>query len=117
MVSEVVLIAYLGLMNNPIGVFLIEFAFGVDHLRLYPDTETDALFGSSLREASNSTREFVVRFLPVTKALTVRRAGILVAEPAIVEQEKVNAHVGGVFHELDEALLVETEIGSLPVVE
>ena len=117
MVSEVVLIAHLGLMNNPIGMFLIEFAFWIDHLGLYPDTETDALLGGSLREASDSTREFVVRFLPVSKALTVGRAGILVAEPAIVEQEKVNAHVGGVVHELDEALLVETEIGSLPVVE
>ena len=98
-------------------MLLVELALGVDHLRLNPETEPDALLLSLLGETTDAVGEFVFGLIPVAETLSVAVTGILVAEPSVVEQEHVDAEFLSFADEAHELVLVKVEICSLPVVE
>ena len=62
-------------------------------------------------------RQLAGGLLPVAQALMVAAAGILVAKPAVVEQEHVHTQAHGIVHQAHQLLLVEVKEGGFPVVE
>ena len=106
-----------GLFYNPVGMFLVELALGVDHLRLYPDAELDARLISRFHQCAYASGKFVVRHLPVAQTGTVVLARIFVAEPSVVEKEHVHSQMLRLLHQFSQDILIEVEAGVLPVVQ
>src|SRR5579863_2239419 len=66
---------------------------------------------------SEPIREFGRVLLPVAKTCMVAVARILVPEPAVIQQEKIDPQQPGLVEEAVELLLVKIELGCFPVVE
>ena len=98
-------------------MLLIQFGDGIGHFRLYPDTESDAVSVSGIHEALYAVGKFVLVHHPVAQRTAVVKAGILVAEPAVVHHEELAAHRSDVGHHLVHAGFVDVEIDSFPTVQ
>ena len=94
-----------------------QLTLGVHHLGLYPDAELHASFVGGLHQCRHAVGQFLTCGLPVAQACLVVAAGILVAEPSVVEQEQIDTQRLGFAEEVGKFLLIEVEICVLPVVE
>ena len=77
--------------DNPIRMFLCQFALRVDHFRLNPDTKFHTGFLCLFHQEWNAVRQFALHRLPVAQACVVVVARIFVGKPTIVQQEHVYA--------------------------
>ena len=54
-----------GLLNDPVGVLLKEFALGIDHFGFDPDAKLHACCFGIAYETRNTFRQFAMRYVPV----------------------------------------------------
>ena len=104
-------------LHDPVGMFLGQFASGVHHLRLDPDTEFHPLLVGVRCDVIDALGQFLRVDLPVAESRIGVVARIFVAEPPVVQHEHFQPHVGGIVDHLRERLGIEREIGALPAVE
>ena len=73
-------------------MLFIQFAGGVGHLRLNPDSELDAMLMGLLDKPSYAVRQLVSVHLPVTQSAVVSQTWILNSEPAVIHHEEFSSH-------------------------
>ena len=100
--------------DRPLGVGTEQVAVRVDHLGLDPHAEVEA----ERMDVAGERLEAVRELAPVDDPVAQRRV-VLVAppEPAVVEHEQLDPEVLRLARDPDDPLVVEVEVGRLPVVE
>ena len=106
-----------GTLHHPVGVCVRQLGLGVHHFRLNPNTELKPFGMSVLRQVVHALGQLLHIHLPVAQTSVVIVARIGIAEPAVVQDEHLQAHARGVVHHAEERLRVEGEIGAFPAVE
>ena len=86
------------IVNYPVGMFLIQFAFRIDHLGFDPDTEFYSGAVGSTHQSADAIRQFGGGRLPIAKPRLVAAAGIFITEPTVIEQEHIYPKMFGLFH-------------------
>jgi len=101
-------------VEAPIGMGAVEVAVGGDHLRLEPEAE----FHSLGVDLAGQVGEAVGELFGVGDPVAERGAVVVaMAEPAVVEDEELDARFLGIAGELLELGGGEVEVGGLPVVD
>ena len=103
--------------DDPVRMFLGQFALGVDHLRLDPDAEFQPFAVCVRSDVVDAFGEFFCVDLPVAESGVRIVARIFVAEPSVVQHEHFQSHVRRVVDHVRQGLGVEREVGALPAVE
>ena len=107
----------IGQCDSPVRMLLEQFTFGVYHLRFDPDTEFHSGFFGRLHECGNTARQFGFHHFPVAQSGIVAVARMLVAEPAIIQQEHIYTQMFGFFHQFGKQFLIEFEVRIFPVIQ
>lgn len=95
----------------------VQLTFGVDHPRLQPAAEFDARRFGFPHQMPQTVGQFFLGLLPVAEARPVVVAGEFVAEPAILQQEQINAEFLAIFGEFGQFRLIEVKSGGFLIVE
>ena len=106
-----------GSLYNPFGMLLEEFALGIGHLRLKPNTELYALLLGFGKQTLNAVRQLLLVYNPVAKRTVVDATLVLIAKPSVVHDEQFAAHRLDVSHHLRHFRLLDVEIYTLPRVK
>ena len=101
-------------LENPIRMFPINIAVGVQHLPLKPEPKLHTRGLDLLNESPETLRPNLIGHLPITKTLGVVSPR---AEPTIVQNEALNANLLSDIGKLRELLEVVIEIHSFPKVQ
>ena len=101
-------------MDDPIRMTAVEVTVFVDHLQLHPQTEFEAEILYLAGESADTGRDLLQVAVPVAQAPVVV---ISDAEPAVVENEQLNAALFGLGRDLDQLVFIKVEVSSFPVVE
>ena len=101
-------------VQDPVRVRAIGLAVLVDHLELDPEAEFHAERVDALREARDAVRQAVGIRPPVAEAARLAAAR---GEPAIVEDEELDADIVRRLGDAHELLLIEIEVRGLPIVD
>ena len=72
---------------------LIQFAFGIDHFRFYPDPEFHSPGICLLYQITQSAGKLRLVFLPVAESCPVVVPWIFICKPAVVEKEDIESHL------------------------
>ena len=76
------------LANDPIGMFVKQFAVRIHHFRFHPDAEAQTALDGFGRQRRQAVRETLAVGLPIAQPGMVIDARIFVSEPAVVQQEQ-----------------------------
>ncbi|MNP52867.1 hypothetical protein D3C76_1472880 [compost metagenome] len=100
-------------MQAPIGMGLVQLAYGRDHFRLEPKAELQAKLFYPAGQIIQPLRQLIGVHNPVSQ-----RGGIVIplAEPAVVQHHQLNAQLLGGFGDGDNLVGIEIEVGGFPVV-
>ena len=79
-------------LEHPVGMLLVKLTLGIDHFRLYPDSELDSVLFGRLHESPYSIRQLHLVHLPVAQGRVVGESTVLLSEPAVVHHEELAAH-------------------------
>ena len=98
-------------------MFLIQFAFRIDHLGFDPDTEFYSGAVGSTHQSADAIRQFGGGRLPIAKPRLVAAAGIFITEPTVIEQEHIDTEDRRLPHKMAQFLFIESKTGRLPVIQ
>ena len=101
-------------VQDPVGMSAVKLTVLVDHLELDPEAELHAERIDALRKARDAVRQAVGVRPPVAKATRLTAAR---GEPAIVEDEELDADIVRRLGDAHELLLIEIEVRGLPIVD
>ena len=107
----------MGLLNGPLRMRLKQVANWIDHFRLKPDAKLDPPALRLVCQIGQTMRQLVSVDLPITQPRLVVVARVLVAEPAIVQQEGVRPHFFGPLEKRHNTALVERKAGGFPIIQ
>ena len=98
-------------------MLLEQLTLGIYHLRFYPDAKLQTAFHRFARQRLETVRQTFSIRLPVTKPCVIIDARILVAEPAVIEQEQLGADFLRRIVEADNTVKIKVKTGCFPVVQ
>ena len=101
-------------VQDPVGMSAVKLTVLVDHLELDPEAELHAERIDALRKARDAVRQAVGVRPPVAEATRLTAAR---GEPAIVEDEELDADIVRRLGDAHELLLIEIEVRGLPIVD
>ncbi len=105
------------LLQYPVRMFLIEFAFGIGHFRLNPDAELDAVLLGRGNKAFDSFGQLLLVDYPVAQTCVVYVARIFITEPSVVHDKELASQTGNVAHHLIHHRLVYFHVDTFPAIE
>ena len=106
-----------GALHDPFRMRVGQVALGIDHLRLDPDAEPQSLVMGIRGHIINSFRKLGRIDFPVAEASVVPVAGIVLGEPAVVQDEHFETHGRGIVDHPEQGFGREGEIGAFPAVQ
>ena len=95
-------------------MLLEEFALGIGHLRLKPNTELYALLLGFGKESLNAVRQLLLVYNPVAQRTVVDVTLVLIAKPSVIHDEQFATHRLDVCHHLRHLRLLDVEVDTLP---
>ena len=107
----------LGCLDNPFGMFFVEFTGRVGHFRFNPDAELHAVLLGIAEKALDAVGELILVNHPVAQTRIVHFSRVFVAKPSIIHHKQLAAHRRNVLHHLVHTLLVDVEVDAFPRVE
>ena len=106
-----------GVAYNPFGMLFVEFALGIGHFRLNPNTPLQSAFGSSLLQCGHTIGKLAGVGYPITQSAVVHRTLVLVAKPSVVHYEEFATKFLDAIHHLLHSFLTYTQINAFPAVK
>src|SRR6201996_4829466 len=100
-----------GEVHGPLGMLAVEIAVGVDHLRLDPDAEVHAELVDAIDDRFEAVGELLFVDVPVAESGVIVLA---LAEPAVVDDEALDAELRSLFGERDLTGFADVELGGFP---
>ena len=101
-------------MDNPIWMLLVDWSILVDHFQLHPQAEFHAHIVDTLSQASNTIRQQLLIWCPISQAMIIITAG---GEPAIIQDKQLYACFLGLAGNLYQLVLIKVKVGGFPVVD
>ena len=98
-------------------MLLVEFARGIGHFGLDPDSEFDSVPVGHLYESVNPIWQLHLIDFPVSERGVVGESAVLLSEPAVVHHEEFAAHGGNVSHHTVHPFFVDVKVNAFPAVE
>ena len=104
-------------LDSPVGMFFEQLTFRVNHFRFNPDTKFHSGFFGRLYKGRNTARQFGSHHFPVTQSGIVTVAWVLVAKPAVIQQEHIYTKMFSFLHQFGKQFLIEFEVRIFPVIQ
>ena len=101
-------------MQAPVRVCAVKVAVGRDHFRLKPYSERHSVLFQHIVDCFDSSGELSLVDDPVAERAVI---AVALAEPAVIDDEKLYTELCGAFGNLYKTFLVEAEIAGFPAVQ
>ena len=105
------------LADGPFWMPVVKRAGGIDHFRLQPDAEAQPALTGLASQERKAARQFIRIDLPIAQSGAVVVAGVLVAKPAVIQQEQFRPDFPRGSKQARDAVKIEIEPGRLPIVQ
>ena len=101
-------------LDRPLRVGAVQIAVLIHHLRLNPDTEGKTERGNFFRQSGQTRWQFFAVFHPVAERA---RVSVTLAEPSVIENEKLDSKTLRLFRETDKEGFVNVKVRRFPAVK